>query len=67
MLLSSKLSKGTIFLDFDQAKFCVRGRELLYRYCSEHGIAHRKIGKLVVATASWNSEWGFGFKDVGRF
>ncbi|KAH0912251.1 hypothetical protein HID58_035572 [Brassica napus] len=26
------------------AKFCVRGRELLYRYCSEHGIAHRKIG-----------------------
>uniref|UniRef100_M4CST3 L-2-hydroxyglutarate dehydrogenase, mitochondrial n=1 Tax=Brassica campestris TaxID=3711 RepID=M4CST3_BRACM len=34
------------------AKFCVRGRELLYRYCSEHGIAHRKIGKLVVATGS---------------
>lgn len=37
---------------FDQAKFCVRGRELLYRYCSEHGIPHRKIGKLVVATGS---------------
>ncbi|WZZ17730.1 hypothetical protein YC2023_110819 [Brassica napus] len=35
-----------------KAKFCVRGRELLYRYCSEHGIAHRKIGKLVVATGS---------------
>ena len=39
-------------MDFDQAKFCVRGRELLYRYCSEHGIVHRKIGKLVVATGS---------------
>ncbi|KAG2258290.1 hypothetical protein Bca4012_021587 [Brassica carinata] len=35
-----------------KAKFCVRGRELLYRYCSEHGIPHRKIGKLVVATGS---------------
>ncbi|CAH8360447.1 unnamed protein product [Eruca vesicaria subsp. sativa] len=35
-----------------KAKFCVRGRELMYRYCSEHGIPHRKIGKLVVATGS---------------
>uniref|UniRef100_A0A1J3E8K2 L-2-hydroxyglutarate dehydrogenase, mitochondrial n=1 Tax=Noccaea caerulescens TaxID=107243 RepID=A0A1J3E8K2_NOCCA len=35
-----------------KAKFCVRGRELLYRYCSEHEISHKKIGKLVVATGS---------------
>ncbi|XP_024012814.1 L-2-hydroxyglutarate dehydrogenase, mitochondrial [Eutrema salsugineum] len=35
-----------------KAKFCVRGRELLYRYCSEHEIPHRKIGKLIVATGS---------------
>ncbi|CAN8279665.1 unnamed protein product [Cochlearia groenlandica] len=35
-----------------KAKFCVRGRELLYRYCTEHDITHRKIGKLIVATGS---------------
>ncbi|KFK34921.1 hypothetical protein AALP_AA5G211000 [Arabis alpina] len=35
-----------------KAKFCVRGRELLYKYCSEHEISHKKIGKLIVATGS---------------
>jgi L-2-hydroxyglutarate oxidase LhgO len=29
---------------------CVEGRRLLYAYCAERGIAHRKCGKLVVAT-----------------
>lgn len=27
---------------------CVAGRDALYRYCEEHGVAHRRIGKLVV-------------------
>lgn len=35
-----------------KAKFCVRGRELLYKYCSEYEIPHKKIGKLIVATGS---------------
>ncbi|KAL1191524.1 L-2-hydroxyglutarate dehydrogenase [Cardamine amara subsp. amara] len=35
-----------------KAKFCIRGRELLYRYCSEYEIPHNKIGKLIVATGS---------------
>lgn len=35
-----------------QARFCVRGRELLYKYCSERGIPHKKTGKLIVATGS---------------
>lgn len=33
-----------------QALSCVRGRELLYSYCKEHGIPHKQIGKLIVAT-----------------
>ena len=32
-----------------KARSCVAGRELLYRYCAERGIAHRRIGKLLVA------------------
>lgn len=32
-----------------KARSCVRGKELLYRYCAERGIAHRRTGKLLVA------------------
>ena len=32
-----------------RALLCVRGREMLYRYCAERGVGHRRIGKLVVA------------------
>ncbi|XP_031494696.1 L-2-hydroxyglutarate dehydrogenase, mitochondrial isoform X2 [Nymphaea colorata] len=35
-----------------KATFCVRGREMLYKYCSHHGIPHANIGKLIVATRS---------------
>ena len=34
-----------------KAKFCIEGKALLYRYCDERGIAHRRCGKLLVATA----------------
>lgn len=33
-----------------KARYCVRGRELLYSYCESRGVPHRRIGKLVVAT-----------------
>jgi len=32
-----------------KARLCVRGRELLYARCKKFGLAHRKLGKLVVA------------------
>ena len=32
-----------------KAELCVRGKELLYRYCAERGIGHRRIGKVLVA------------------
>jgi L-2-hydroxyglutarate oxidase len=33
-----------------KARNCVSGRQALYRFCQEHGIAHQACGKLVVAT-----------------
>ncbi len=33
-----------------KARLCTEGRPRLYRYCSDRGIAHRAIGKLIVAT-----------------
>lgn len=33
-----------------KAKNCVDGREQLYRFCAEHGVACERCGKIVVAT-----------------
>jgi L-2-hydroxyglutarate oxidase LhgO len=35
-----------------KARLCIAGRDLLYRYCAERGIGHRRCGKLTVATAA---------------
>lgn len=34
-----------------KAKLCVKGKHLLYRYCAERSISHKKIGKFIVAKA----------------
>ncbi len=33
-----------------KAANCARGREALYHFCAQHGIAHERCGKVVVAT-----------------
>jgi L-2-hydroxyglutarate oxidase len=33
-----------------KARYCVEGREAMYRFCGEHGVAHERCGKIVVAT-----------------
>ena len=33
-----------------KARLCIAGRPALYAYCESHGVGHRRIGKMIVAT-----------------
>jgi L-2-hydroxyglutarate oxidase LhgO len=49
---SSEVIHAGIYYEADslKAKMCVEGNELLYELCAKNGIAHRKCGKIIVAT-----------------
>jgi L-2-hydroxyglutarate oxidase LhgO len=40
-----------------KAKLCVEGKNLLYKLCSEHDIACRKCGKIIVAADENETNW----------
>ena len=40
-----------------KARFCVEGNRLLYEFCEEYGIPHKRTGKLVVATNPMEEEY----------
>jgi L-2-hydroxyglutarate oxidase LhgO len=39
-----------------KAQLCVQGKHMLYAYCAERGIAHRRCGKLVLAAHAQQAE-----------
>lgn len=46
-----------------KAQLCVAGKGALYRYCEEHRVAHRRCGKLIVATSKDDVEPLWALQD----
>jgi L-2-hydroxyglutarate oxidase LhgO len=39
-----------------KARLCTRGKALLYDFCEQHGVPHKRIGKLVIGHASQDAQ-----------
>ena len=49
-----------------KARLCVEGKHLLYDICSAHNIPHKRIGKIITATASTELDDLHGLFEHGR-
>jgi len=49
-----------------KARLCVAGRQSLYAYCRQKGVAHQKTGKLIVATSAAQTEVLRSYQARGR-
>ena len=49
-----------------KARLCVEGREAMYRFCEEHGVACLRCGKLVVATTPSEMNRLVALEERGR-
>jgi L-2-hydroxyglutarate oxidase LhgO len=49
---NSEIIHAGIYYPKDSLKalMCTRGKHLLYEYCESHGVEHKRIGKILVAT-----------------
>lgn len=49
-----------------KARNCTAGRDALYRFCDENGVAHERCGKIVVATSQAEVERLAALEERGR-
>ena len=49
-----------------KAKLCVEGKNLLYKLCSKHNIAYKKLGKIIVAADENEMSWLEELHKQGR-
>jgi L-2-hydroxyglutarate oxidase LhgO len=49
-----------------KAQLCVRGRDLLYAYCAQQRVPHRRIGKIIVAVEQAEAGALEGYDDAAR-
>jgi L-2-hydroxyglutarate oxidase LhgO len=49
-----------------KARLCLEGKNLLYKLCGKHNIAHKKCGKIIVAADEKETSWLEELYEQGR-